>query len=93
MSLSLDKLSPDDTFKPEYVLKFLKDKGAEFPNFIVSEPKKDEDALLKLLGEYSIIPYMVMFDRQGRKIWASDEKKITDEQLNKLLEEQLAEKP
>ncbi len=93
VSLSLDKLGPDETYKQENVLKFLKDKGAEFPNFIVSEPKKDEEALQKILGEYSAVPYMAMFDRMGRRIWVSDEKKLTNEQLDKLIEEQLAEKP
>jgi hypothetical protein len=29
----------------------------------------------------------------GRRIWVSDEKKLTNEQLDKLIEEQLAEKP
>jgi thiol-disulfide isomerase/thioredoxin len=93
VSLSLDKLGPDDSYKRENVLKFLKEKEATFPNFIVAEPKKDEEALIKLLGDYSAIPYMVMFDRTGRRAWVSDEKKITNEQLDKLIEEQLAEKP
>ena len=93
VSLSLDKLGPDETYKQENVLKFLKEKGAEFPNYIVSEPKKDEEVLQKLLGEYSAVPYMVMFDRTGRRVWVSDEKKLTNEQLDKLIEEQLAEKP
>jgi thiol-disulfide isomerase/thioredoxin len=93
MSLSLDKLGPDEGYKPEAVLKFLKEKDAAFPNFIVAEPKKDEEALIKLLGDCTAIPYMVMFDRTGRKVWMSDGKKITNEQLDKLIEEQLAEKP
>jgi thiol-disulfide isomerase/thioredoxin len=93
MSLSLDKLGPEDSYKPEAVVKFLKDKGAEFPNYVIAEPKKDEEGLLKLLGEYSAIPYMAMYDRLGRRIWSSDEKKLTDEQLNKLIEEKLSEKP
>jgi len=93
VSISLDKLGADETFKQESVLKFLKDKGAEFPNFILAEPKKDEDALVKILGEFTAVPYMAMFDRSGRRVWVSDEKKLTDEQLNKLIEENLAEKP
>ncbi len=94
VSLSMDKFGDEDDYKKEKVVKFLKDKGATFPNFIVSEPKKDEEALLKLIGDFQAIPYMVMFDRAGKKVWASDEKpKLDDEQLAKLIEEELAKKP
>ncbi len=93
VSLSMDKLGDEDEYKKEKVLKFLQDKKATFPNFIVAEPKKDEEALLKLIGDYEAIPYMVMFDRSGKKVWASDEKpKLTDEQLDELIKEQLGKK-
>jgi thiol-disulfide isomerase/thioredoxin len=92
-SLSMDKYGDEDAYKKEKVLKFLKDKGAAFPNFIVAEPKKDEEALLKVLGDYSAIPYMVIFDRNGKKAWASDEKpKLDNEQLEKFIELELAKK-
>ena len=92
-SLSMDKYGNEDAYNKEKVLKFLKDKGAAFPNFIVAEPKKDEEALLKVLGDYSAIPYMVIFDRNGKKVWASDEKpKLNDEQLEKFIEQELAKK-
>ena len=68
MSLSMDKFGDADDYKQEKVLKFLKDKSAAFPNYIVAEPKKDEDSLMKLIGDFSAIPYMVMFDRSGRRI-------------------------
>jgi len=94
MSLSMDKFGDEDDYKKEKVVKFLTDKGATFPNFIVSEPKKDEEALLKLIGDFQAIPYMVMFDRAGKKVWASDEKpKLDDEQLAKLIEVELEKKP
>jgi thiol-disulfide isomerase/thioredoxin len=94
MSLSMDKYGDEDAYKKEKVLKFLQEKKATFPNFIVAEPKKDEEALLKLLGDYSAIPYMVIFDRTGRRVWTSDEgPKIKDAELEKKIEELLAEKP
>jgi thiol-disulfide isomerase/thioredoxin len=93
ISLSMDKYSDEESYKKEKVQKFLTDKGATFPNFIASEPKKDEEELLKLIGDSSALPYMVMFDRAGKKVWASDDKKLTDEQLVKLIEMELAEKP
>ena len=93
VSLSMDKYGDEDAYNKEKVLKFLKDKGAAFPNFIVAEPKKDEEALLKVLGDYSAIPYMVIFDRNGKKAWASDEKpKLDNEQLEKFIEQELAKK-
>jgi thiol-disulfide isomerase/thioredoxin len=93
VSLSLDKAGDLDEYKQEDVLKFLKAKGAIFPNFIVAEPRKDEEALLKLIGDSQAIPYMVMFDRNGKKVWASDEKpKLKEEQIDALLEQELAKK-
>lgn len=91
MSLSMDKAGDEDDYKPEKVLNFLKEKGATFPNFVLAEPRKDEEALTKLIGDYTAIPYLVMFDRSGRRVWTSD-KKLTNDELDKLIEEQLAEK-
>ena len=94
MSLSMDKFGDEDDYKQEKVLKFLKDKEAVFSNFIVAEPKKDEPEMKKILGDFDAIPYMAMFDRSGRKVWTSDEKKkLTDDELDKKIEELLAEKP
>src|SRR5262245_51238138 len=94
VSLSMDKFSDPDEYKKEKVLDFLKDKKATFPNFIVANPKKDEEPLTKLLGDFSLIPYMVMFDRTGKKVWTSDENpKYTDAQLDKMIELELEKKP
>lgn len=94
MSVSMDKLGKQDSYDKDAVLKFLTDKKATFANFIVSEPEKDEEQLLKLLGDYSLIPYMALFDRNGRRIWGSDDlPKLTDAQIDKKIEELLADKP
>jgi thiol-disulfide isomerase/thioredoxin len=93
VSLSMDKFSDPDDYKKEKVLDFLKEKKATFPNFIVVNPKKDEEPLTKLIGDFSAIPYMVMFDRSGKKVWSSDENpKITNPQLEKLIELELEKK-
>jgi thiol-disulfide isomerase/thioredoxin len=93
VSLSMDKYGDLDEYKKEKVLKFLKDKNADFPNFILADPKKDEEGYQKLLGNFDAIPYMVVFDRAGNKVWSSDQKpKLDDEQLEKLIEDQLAKK-
>jgi thiol-disulfide isomerase/thioredoxin len=94
VGLSMDKYGDPDEYKQDKVLKFLKDKKAEFPNFILADPKKDEEGYMKLLGDFSAIPYMVVFDRAGKKVWSSDQKpKLDDEQLEKLIEDELAKKP
>ena len=94
VSLSMDKFSDPDSYKKEKVLDFLKDKKASFPNFIVADPKKDEEPLSKFIGDFSAIPYVVMFDRTGKKVWSSDENpKYTDVQLDKMIELELDKKP
>jgi thiol-disulfide isomerase/thioredoxin len=95
MSISMDKSEDAESYKQDKVMTFLKKQGAAFPNFVLSDPRKDDDALAKILGpDYYIIPYMVLFDRNGKRVWNSTaEKKTTDEQLDKLIEEQLAAKP
>src|SRR5262249_33793746 len=60
ISLSMDKFGDIEEYKKEKVLEFLKDKKASFPNFIVANPKKDEEPLSKVIGDFSLIPYMVM---------------------------------
>lgn len=95
VSLSLDKIDDLESYKMDKVLTFLKEHNAKFPNFILKEPKQDEAALSKLLGpEYDVIPYLVIFDRAGKRAWnTSVDKKVTTEQLDKVIEEQLAAKP
>ncbi len=92
VSLSVDKYN-EDSYDPKNVLKFLTEKGATFPNFIVAD-KQDEDTLVALLaGDFYAAPYMVLFDRNGKKVWTSEEKpKLSDEQLDKLIEAELAKK-
>jgi len=93
VSLSVDKYN-EQVYDRAAVLKFLTEKGATFPNFIVADKKKDEEAFVELLaGDFYAVPYMVMFDRNGRKVWTSEEKpKLSDEQLDKLIEAELAKK-
>ncbi|MBA4068074.1 MAG: hypothetical protein C0501_31100 [Isosphaera sp.] len=93
VGVSMDKYGDADGYKKDKVLKFLADQKATFPNFIVAEPKKDEEPLLKLLGDYSAIPYMALYDRAGRRVWTTDDTpKLKDGELAKKIEEELAKK-
>ena len=92
ISVSMDKLTPA-TYTKAKTLEFLQKKDAAFPNYVVAEPELDEAALSKKLGDgYRLIPLMVIFDKAGRKIWASDDDgpSLTDAQLDKKIEDLLA---
>ena len=88
----------DRQFEEEYdrekVLAFLKKQGATFPNFIVADPDADEAALQKTFGKGAGIPYLVVFDKGGRKIWDSDSHKVPKDEyaatIERVVKEQLA---
>jgi thiol-disulfide isomerase/thioredoxin len=91
VSLSADKLSNPKGYMKDKVVDFLKEKKATFPNFILADPKTDDEALVKLLGEYSSLPYMIVLDKNGKRVWNSDDgPKLTDAELEKLIETELA---
>jgi thiol-disulfide isomerase/thioredoxin len=94
VSISMEKLGPKPGSKDE-VLKFLKEQGADFKNLIATDPEGDEKKLEERFGEVAGIPYQVMFDRTGKRIWTSDddlklEAKEREERMVKVLEAELA---
>jgi thiol-disulfide isomerase/thioredoxin len=90
MSVSMDKAGPVVGSRDE-ILAFLKDKQATFPNFVLADPEADEGKMSKRFGEFDAIPYMVMFDRSGKKVWdsASDPNPLKPEELEKRVEAEL----
>ncbi len=90
MSVSLDPRGEKDKYDKDAVLKFLKDKGATFPNFVLLGYTTDGEKIDKHFGLEGSIPFMVMFDKSGRRVWTSEEKQLSNEELDKLIEEQLA---
>jgi thiol-disulfide isomerase/thioredoxin len=94
VSISMDKAGPADEYKQEKVLAFLKEKEAAFPNFIVANPDEDEKKIAARFGEFGGIPYMVVFDKTGRRVWDSDTTpfppKEAAEKVEKLIQDQLA---
>lgn len=94
MSLSMDKLGAAESYSKDKVLAFLSSKGATFQNLIVGDPRQDGEQLMKLLGDFSYIPYMVMFDRTGRRVWTSDERpRLSETQIDLKIESLLADRP
>jgi thiol-disulfide isomerase/thioredoxin len=92
ISVSMDKEGPKGSYDKEKVLKYLTEQGAAFPNFIVLSPDDDEEKLTKRFGKEAGIPFMVLFNKEGKRVWDSEQKKLKDEELVKLLEEELAKK-
>lgn len=87
MSVSLD----DEEDKGK-ALEFLKEKGAAFPNFLLTATGAEEDK--KLESRYGLrggIPHMAVFSRSGEKVWDSGTKK-SDKELEELVEAELAKK-
>jgi thiol-disulfide isomerase/thioredoxin len=72
ISVSLDRTSPEPGSK-EDILDFLKKKGATFPNFIMTDPKADDEQLSKKFGWDGPLPHMALFDRSGKRVWTSDD--------------------
>jgi thiol-disulfide isomerase/thioredoxin len=74
----------------EQVLAFLKEKDAAFPNFVLTTYHDEDEKIAKRFGFEGAVPFMVMFDRTGRKVWDSETKGLSDEKLDRLIESELA---
>jgi thiol-disulfide isomerase/thioredoxin len=91
VSVSLDLLGDKEAYKKEKVLTFLKGKGAAFPNFIAADPDDDKQLEVVLGEDFRLLPYMVIFDKAGRRVWdSSNGPELKDDQLDKKIEELLA---
>ena len=91
VSVSTDKAGPKGTYKREKVLDFLKEQNATFANFILSEPKEDEEKFNKRFDMEGGVPYLAVIGKNGKKVWDSEsEKKLTDKELDDLIESELA---
>ncbi len=89
VSVSMDPDGPKGSYDKEKVLTFLKEKNATFTNVIFTSYKDEGDKIEKKYGLEGGIPFMVLFDKEGRRVWHSEEKQLKDEELDKLIEEQL----
>jgi thiol-disulfide isomerase/thioredoxin len=90
MSVSMDREGPAKEYDKEKVLKFLKEKEAVFPNYILLDYKDTDAKITKRFGLDGGIPFKVLFGKDGKKVWDSEEKELKDEELDKLIEAELA---
>lgn len=71
VSVDMDRLG-GGKYDREQAFGFLKKQNATFPNFVMTDPEADDKALEAAFGEdFRLLPYLVMFDRGGRRVWDS----------------------
>ena len=99
VSVSMDPQGKEDKYDKEKVLKFLKEKGATFPNYILLGYAKDSEKVEKRFGLEGGIPFMVLFDKNGKRVWTSEEWAEKDwpeekyyAELERLIEGELSKK-
>jgi thiol-disulfide isomerase/thioredoxin len=90
VSVSMDREGPKKAYDKEKVLKFLKEQDAVFANFIIDDPDADEKKLNQRFGKEGGIPFMAVFGKDGKKVWDSEQKKLKDEEIVKLIEDELS---
>jgi thiol-disulfide isomerase/thioredoxin len=81
VSVSMDKQGVPEDYSRDKVLDFLKGKKAAFPNFILADPDADEGKLAAAFGKGPGIPYVVVFDKAGRRVWDSESNPTRDADL------------
>ena len=87
MSVSLDNEKRVDK---QEVIDFLKKHGAKFPNYLLVSYQKDAVKLGRRFGLEPSIPFLTLFDKTGKKVWDWGQKNLADEELDKLIESELA---
>jgi thiol-disulfide isomerase/thioredoxin len=85
MSVSLDQPKDKDE-----ALSFLKDHKATFPNFLLVGGARDEEQIVERFGYNGRIPFLALFGKTGRRVWDRGTKNLSDAQLEKLIETELA---
>ncbi len=93
MSVSLDPRR-DDKYDKDKVLKFLKEKGAVFPNFVLLGREHDDEKIVKRFGLDGGIPFLALFGKSGERVWDSEQlrngQRASDLEINALVEAELA---
>ena len=89
VSVDMGRLGTYDRAKS---VEFLTKQQATFPNFAAADPDKDGPAIERAFGEdFRLLPYLVVFDRGGRRVWDSAATPdVTPEQVEAKVVELLA---
>ncbi|MBY0460422.1 MAG: TlpA family protein disulfide reductase [Gemmataceae bacterium] len=90
VSVSVDKLWPNGgPYSRDKVLSFLRDRGAAFPNYVLSETA-DETEMERLFGLANSIPFQALFDKDGVRVWDRRQQRLSEAQLDRLVARELA---
>ncbi len=89
ISVSLDKEGRNPTDRPD-VVEFLQERGATFTNFLLTGYRQDAEQVGRRFGFDGSLPFVALFGKDGKKVWDIDQKELTDEELDKLIESELA---
>jgi thiol-disulfide isomerase/thioredoxin len=90
MSVSLDNEGSRGPTGKSEVVDFLKTNGASFPNFLLADYKKDYVRVGRRFGFEGSLPFVVLFNKVGKKVWDREQNDISDRELDKLIESELA---
>ena len=90
VSVCLDKVGGWDklTYNKGDVLAFLKDNRATFLNYVATDP--DDEELSRRFGLDGGIPFMTLFDKTGARVWDTEQKRLSNRELDELIETELA---
>jgi thiol-disulfide isomerase/thioredoxin len=72
------------------VLRFLQERDAAFPNYLLVLGGDDDARVARFFGYNGSIPFVAVFDKSGKKVSDSGQKRLTDAELDKLVETELA---
>lgn len=90
ISVSCDNFGARGKANPQEVAEFLDGQRAAFKNFLLTGyGGKDREAIGRRFGFDGSLPFVVLFGKDGNKVWDSDQE-LTDAQLDKLIESELA---
>lgn len=89
ISVSLDNEGRKPTERSE-VLEFLTDKGASFPNFLLTGYRQDAEKIGRRFGFAGSLPFVALFGKDGNKVWDVEQRELKDAELDKLIETELA---
>ena len=90
MSVSQDNDGPGGRPNKQAVLDYLKSHGAGFPNYLLTDYRTDAERVGRRFGLEGSIPFMALFDKTGKKVWDREEKELSDRELDRLIESELA---
>ena len=90
VGVSMDPRGLEQHYNKDAVLAFLKEKNATFLNYLLLDYQANDVAVGRRFGIEGGIPFQVLFGKDGKKVWDSEQTRLSDSELDKLIESELA---